>query len=95
MTDAEIKYAIEEYVDAKWNIIEAELRDIKASIEEGMAAATAGCLNAGDSVAIRACNGQVLCAVDGGPTSRNQVFKFESRAPDAIGPHETFTVLKP
>ena len=34
MTDAEIKYAIEEYVTAKWNILEAELKDAKKGIEE-------------------------------------------------------------
>ena len=95
MTDAEIKYAIEEYVTAKWNILEAELKDIKTSIEDAIAAATAGSLQAGDQVAIQSCNGQIFCAVDGGPTEPNQPFKLESRAPDAIGPHETFTILKP
>ena len=95
MTDAEIKYAIEEYVNAKWNILAAELRDAKAGIEKAIADATATSLKAGDKVGIQSHNGQVLCATDGGPTEPNEEFKFESRNPDAIGPHETFTLLKP
>ena len=81
MTDAEIKYAIEEYVTAKWNILEAEFKDIKQGIEDAIAAATAGSLQAGDSrdsVVQRA----DLFAVDGGPTAPISRSSSSPRNPD-------------
>ena len=83
MTDAETKQAIKTYAP------------LPRGIDAAIADATADSLKAGSPVAIQANSGQVMSAVHGGPTETNQVFIFESRNPDAIGPHEQFVLLKP
>ena len=95
MTEAEIRQAIREALEEREATITAAFTEMKADIEAAIAASTMDCVKGGDPIALQSANGQVLCARDGGPTEPEQLFEFESRDPDAIGPHETFTVLKP
>ena len=70
----------------------ADLRDIKASIEEGRAAATANCLNAGESVAIsRVQRPGAVCGRRRADRARIRAFKFDRAPPTPSGWHETFT----
>jgi hypothetical protein len=83
---------IEDYIQQKWQRIEEELRHAREAIREEIAASTENCVKVGDQVALKSCNGQLICAQNGGPDVPHKVFEFQSR--EEIGPHELFQVVK-